>query len=79
MANNNNEKRVAIQFYADVPVSDELWNELQEEDNDKAIHKIANKYGFVLMTDEEAKAVPEGTPVIFAMDGLENEEEFYLA
>ena len=79
MANNNNEKRVAIQFYAEVPVSDELWNELQEEDNDKAIHKIANKYGFVLMTDEEAETVPDETPVIYAIDGLENEEEFYLA
>lgn len=79
MANNNNEKRVAIQFYAEVPVSDELWNELQEEDNDKAIHKIANKYGFVLITDEEAQTLPDETPVIYAIDGIENEEEFYLA
>lgn len=79
MANNNNEKRVAIQFYAEVPVSDELWNELQEEDNDKAIHKIANKYGFVLITDEEAQTLPDETPVIYAIDGIDNEEEFYLA
>lgn len=79
MTNNNNEKRVAIQFYADVPVSDELWNELQEEDNDKAIHKIANKYGFVLMTDKEAENAPEGTPLIVGMDDADSDVEFYLA
>lgn len=79
MANNNNEQRVAIRFYAEVPVSDELWNELQEEDNDKAIHKITNKYGFVLLTDEEAQTLPDETPVIYAIGGIENEEEFYLA
>ena len=79
MANNNNEHRVAINFYSEVTVSDELWNELQKEDNDKAIHEITNKYGFILMTDEEAETVPEETPVIYAIDGIDNEEEFYLA
>ena len=79
MTNNNNEHGVAINFYAEVTVSDELWNELQEEENDKAIHEITNKYGFVLMDDEEAETVPEWTPVIYAIDGIDNEEEFYLA
>ena len=79
MTNNSNEHRVAINFYAEVTVSDELWNELQKEDNDKAIHEITNKYGFVLMDDEEAETVPEWTPVIYAIDGIDNEEKFYLA
>lgn len=79
MTNNNNEHRVAINFYAEVTVSDELWDELQEEDNDKAIHEITNKYGFVLMDDEEAETVPEWMPVIYAIDGIDNEEAFYLA
>ena len=79
MANNNNEHRVAINFYAEVTVSDELWNELQKEDNDKAIHEITNKYGFILLTDKEAETLPEWTPVIYAMDGIDSEEVFYLA
>ena len=79
MINNSNEHRIAIQFYSEVSVSDELWNELQKEDNDKAIHEITNKYGFVLMTDKEAEIVPEWIPVIYAMDGIDNEEEIYLA
>ena len=76
---NNNENRVRIHLYMDIPVSDELWDELWEDDNDKAIHEIANKYGFVLMTDEEAKNVPEGTPLIVGMDDPDGDEEFYLA
>ena len=79
MTNNNNEHRVAINFYAEVTVSDELWNELQEEENDKAIHEITNKYGFVLMDDEEAETVPEGTPVIYEIDSIDGEYSFYLA
>ena len=79
MTNNSNVHRVAINFYAEVTVSDELWNELQKEDNDKAIHEITNKYGFILMTDEEAETIPEETPVIYAIDGIDNEEEFYIA
>ena len=79
MMNNNNEKRVEINLYMTVPVSDELWDELFEEENDNAIHEITNKYGFVLMDDEEAETVPEWTPVIYAIDGIDNEEEFYLA
>ena len=79
MMNNNNEHRVAINFYSEVSVSDELWNELQKEDNDKAIHEITNKYGFVLLTDEEAETLPEWAPVICAMDGIDSEEVFYLA
>lgn len=31
------------------------------------------------MTDEEAETIPEWTPVIYAIDGIDNEEEFYLA
>ena len=77
MANNNNEHRVAINFYAEVTVSDELWNELQKEDNDKAIHEITNKYGFVLMDDEET--VPEGTPLISRISDFDTCEEFYIA
>lgn len=79
MTNNNNEKRIAIQFYSEVPVSDELWNKLQEEDNNNAIREIANKYGFVLMTDEEANTVPEGTPVIYEIDSADAKYSFYLA
>ena len=79
MANNNNEKRVEINLYMIVSVSDELWNELQKEDNDKAIHKIANKYGCVLMDDEEAETAPEGTSIIYAIDSLDGAYSFYLA
>lgn len=79
MMNNNNEHRVAIQFYSDVPVSDELWNELWEEDNDNAVRQIADKYGFVLMTDKKAETVPEGTPIITGMEDADSCEEFYLA
>ena len=79
MANNNNEKRVIINLYMEVPVSEELWWQLREEENDNAIHKIADKCGFVLMDDEEAETVPEWTPVIYAMDGIDSEEVFYLA
>ena len=79
MANNNNEKRVIINLYMEVPVSEELWWQLREEENDNAIHKIADKCGFVLMDDEETETVPEWTPVIYAIDGIDNEEKFYLA
>ena len=79
MTNNNNEHRVAINFYAEVTVSDELWNELQEEENDKAIHEITNKYGFILMDDEEAETASEGTPIIYAIDSLDGEYSFYFA
>ena len=79
MTNKNNDHRVAINIYAEVTVSDEIWNEHKTEDNDKAIHEITNKYRFILMTDEEAETVPEWTPVIYAIDGIDNEEEFYLA
>ena len=76
---NSNENRVKIRFYTTVSVSDELWDELWEEDNDNAIRKIADKYGFVLMTDEEAKTVPEGTPIIAGMADPDSCEEFYEA
>ena len=76
---NNNENRVRIHLCMDIPVSDELWDELWEDDNDNAIREIANKYGFVLMTDEEAKNVPEGTPLIVGMYDPDGDEEFYLA
>ena len=76
---NNNENRVRIHLHMDIPVSDELWDELWEDDNDNAIREIANKYGFVLMTDEEAENVPEGTPLIVGMDDPDGDEEFYLA
>ena len=76
---NSNENRVGIRFYAIVSVSDELWDELWEEDNDNAIRKIADKYGFVLMTDEEAETVPEGTPIITGMADPDSCEEFYEA
>ena len=79
MANNNNEKRVRINLYIEVPVSDKLWNELFEEENDNAICKIADKCGFVLMDDEEAEAVPEGTPVIYEIESPDGEYSFYLA
>lgn len=74
-----NENRVAIHFWATVPVSDELWDELWEEDNDNAVRQIADKYGFVLMTDKEAETVPEGTPIITGMEDADSCEEFYLA
>ena len=37
MANDNNEKRVIINLYMEVPVSEELWWQLREEENDNAI------------------------------------------
>lgn len=74
-----NENRVAIHFWATVLVSDELWDELWEEDNDNAVRKIADKYGFVLMTDKETETVPEGTPIITGMEDADSCEEFYLA
>lgn len=77
MANNNNEKRVIINLYMEVPVSEELWWQLWEEENDNAIHKIADKCGFVLMDDEET--VPEGTPLISRISDFDTCEEFYLA
>ena len=76
---NDNENRVAIRFWATVSVSDELWDELWEEDNDNAVRKIADKYGFILMTDKEAETVPEGTPVIAGMEDPDSWEEFYSA
>lgn len=76
---NDNENRVAIHFWATVSVSDELWDELWEEDNDNAIHKIADKYGLILMTDKKAETVPEGTPLITEMQDADSGEEFYLA
>ena len=76
---NSNENRVTIRFYATVSVSDELWDELWEEDNDNAIRKIADKYGFVLKTDKEAETVPEGTPIIIGMADPDSCEEFYEA
>lgn len=79
MTNNNNKNRVGIHLYMDIPVSDELWDELWEDDNDNAIRKIANKYGFVLMTDKEAENAPEGTPLIVGMDDADSDVEFYLA
>ena len=79
MANNNNEHRVEINLYMTVSVSDELWDELFEEENDNAIHKIANKYGCVLMDDEEAETVPDGTRIIYAIDSLDGAYSFYLA
>ena len=79
MTNNNNEKRVEINLYMTVPVSDELWDELFEEENDNAIRKLANKYGFVLIDDEEAETVPEGTLIAYAIDSLDGEYSFYLA
>ena len=79
MMNNSNEKQIKINLYMTVPVSDELWDELWEENNYNAIREIANKYGFLLMTDEEAKKVPEGTPLINQISDFETCEEFYLA
>ena len=79
MMNNSNEKRVEINLYMTVPVSDELWDELFEEENDNAIRKIANKYGCVLMDDEEAETVPDGTRIIYAIDSLDGAYSFYLA
>ena len=79
MANNNNEKRIAIHLCIEASVSDKLWNELFEEENDNTIRKIANKYGFVLMDDEEAETVPEGTPIIYEIESLDGEYSFYLA
>ena len=79
MMNNSNEKRVEINLYMTVPVSDELWDELFEEENDNAIRKIANKYGCVLMDDEEAEMVPDGTRIIYAIDSLDGAYSFYLA
>ena len=79
MMNNSNEKQIEINLYMTVSVSDELWDELFEEENDNAIRKIANKYGFVLMDDEEADTVPEGTPVIYEIDSIDGEYSFYLA
>ena len=77
MANNNNEHRVAINFYAEVTVSDELWWQLREEENDNAIHKIADKCGFVLMDDEETG--PEGAPLISRICDFDTCEEFDIA
>ena len=79
MMNNSNEKQIEINLYMTVSVSDELWDELFEEENDNAIRKIANKYGFVLMDDEEAETVPEGTSIIYAIDSLDGAYSFYLA
>ena len=79
MMNNSNEKQIEINLYMTVSVSDELWDELFEEENDNAIRKIANKYGFVLMDDEEAETVPEGTPVIYEIDSIDGAYSFYLA
>ena len=79
MTNNNNEKRVEINLYMTVPVSDELWDELFEEENDNAIRKIANKYGCVLMDDEEAETVPDGTRIIYSIDSLDGAYSFYFA
>ena len=79
MMNNSNEKQIEINLYMTVSVSDELWDKLFEEENDNAIRKIANKYGFVLMDDEEAETVPEGTPVIYEIDSIDGEYSFYLA
>lgn len=78
MANNNNEKRVIINLYMEVPVSDKFWYELFEEENDNTIRKIANKYGFVLMNDEEAETVPEGTPIVYEIESLDGEYSFYF-
>ena len=79
MTNNNSKKKIRIYLYMTVPVSDELWDELWEENNYNAIREIANKYGFLLMTDEKAKKVPEETPLINQISDLETCEEFYLA
>ena len=79
MTNNNNEKRIEINLYMTVSVSDELWDELFEEENDNAIRKIANKYGCVLMDDEEAETVPDGTRIIYSIDSLDGAYSFYLA
>ena len=79
MTNNSNEKRVEINLYMTVPVSDELWDELFEEENDNAIRKIASKYGCVLMDDEEAETVPDGTRIIYSIDSLDGAYSFYLA
>ena len=79
MANNNSKKKIVIHFYMTVPVSDELWDELWEENNYNAIREISNKYGFLLMTDKEAKKVPEGTPLISRISDFDTREEFYLA
>lgn len=79
MTNNNNEKQIEINLYMTVSVSDELWDELFEEENDNAIRKIANKYGCVLMDDEEAETVPEGTSIIYAIDSLDGAYSFYFA
>ena len=79
MTNNNNEKRIEINLYMTVPVSDELWDKLFEEENDNAIRKIANKYGCVLMDDEEAETVPDGTRIIYSIDSLDGAYSFYLA
>ena len=79
MTNNNSKKKIRIHLFMTVPVSDELWDGLWEENNYNAIREIANKYGFLLMTDEEAKKVPEGTPLISQICDFETCEEFYLA
>ena len=79
MMNNSNEKQIEINLYMTVSVSDELWDELFEEENDNALRKIANKYGCILMDDEEAETASEGTPIIYAIDSLDGEYSFYLA
>ena len=79
MMNNNSKKKIGVHLYMTVSVSDELWDGLWEENNYNAIREIANKYGFLLMTDEEAKKVPEGTLLISRICDFDTREEFYLA
>ena len=79
MANNNSKKKIGVHLYMTVSISDELWDGLWEENNYNAIREIANKYGFLLMTDKEAKKAPEGTLLISRICDFETREEFYLA
>lgn len=80
MANDKNKNLIQVHFYAEVPVSNEFYEALQEEDIDYNLFiKLAKKYGWILMTEPEAETAPEGTPLVVAVDDEENDLQFFEA